>query len=442
MDHWVTEKLGWGIVLTVLLAVSWRDVSAQTPAASEGKNSFVDGFTVKTNAMDWLFTIPNLQVGFDLSSSRYNQEVLLLGAKYRPRTSHDYAPYLLFNVLDIRPEYRHYYRHTQLESHLEKDTLGRDVVVWDKAPLTSTKRRHPRPWQAWYIGAYADYTRYSLKFGEYGRQGWAAGAGVTVGFEIPLYEYKTGAIDLDMGLSAGLVATSNKAFKNGDDIYRYVPVTAADKVRDARFLLIPMLTELRAVFSWRHKSVGRKYLEPDPVIAYYEQARKKITDDMQSSTRREFNSINMATARDSLKYQSDEALYKEDYQRYLSATVGDDEQFIREHEKITPAMKIRLNRYLQSEKMKNLRQFDQEVVRERMQREEARRKARRDSIAAVKQARSDSIAAVKQARRDSVEAVRQAHRDSVRLEQLLHKLERIEIPDSPLELEMEIKQDE
>lgn len=431
MGRIVSETLGWGIVLTALFAGSCREASAQTPSASESRNSVVDGFTVKTNAVDWLFTIPNLQLGVDLSSSRYNQEVLLLGAKFRPHIWHNYAPYWVFNVLDIRPEYRHYYRHTQLESHVEKDMLGRDSIVWEKAPLTSTKRRHPRPWQAWYIGAYADYASYSLKFGEYGRQGWAAGAGVTIGFEIPLYEYKTGAIDLDLGVSAGLVATANKAFKNGDDIYRYVPVTAADKAKDTPFLLIPMLTEVRAVFSWRHKSVGRKYLEPDPVIAYYEQARKKITDDMQSSTRQEFNSINMATARDSLKYQSDESLYKEDYQKYLLATVGDDEQFIKENEKITSSMKIRLSRYLQSQKMKNLRQFDREVTRERLLREEARRKARRDSVAAVEQARRDSIAAVRQAHRDSVEAVRQVHRDSIRLEQLLHRLERIEIPEDP-----------
>ena len=408
MGHCVSEKLGWGFALLALLFLLSLEGAAQTKApAGKTDNAGANGFTVKTNAVDWLFTIPNLQFGFDLSSSQYNQEVLLLGAKYRPHTYHNYAPYLLFNVLDIRPEYRHYYRHTQLESRVEKDTLGRDSIVWEKAPLTTTKRKHPRPWQAWYIGAYADYTDYSLKFGEYGRQGWAVGAGVTIGFEIPLYEYKNGAIDLDLGLSAGLVATANQAFKNGDDIYRYVPVTAGDKAKDVPFMLIPMLTEVRATFSWRRKSVRYKYLEPDPVIAYYAQAKKKISDDMRSSTRHEFNSIYMTTSKDSLKYQQDEAKYKADYQKYLMDAVEDDERNIKENEKITSSMKIKLNRYLQSEKMKNLRQFDREVRQERIAREEARKQAIRDSIAAVQQ----------------------AARDSVRLENLIKNLERITIPE-------------
>ena len=412
MGHSASELLGIGIVLLALLFLPGIALSAQVAPTGKSGNAGIDGFTVKTNAVDWIFTIPNLQFGFDLSSSQYNQEVLLLGAKYRPHTYHNYAPYLLFNVLDIRPEYRHYYRHTQLQSRVEKDTLGRDSIVWEKAPLTSTKRKHPRPWQAWYIGAYADYTDYSLKFGEYGRQGWAVGAGVTIGFEIPLYEYKSGAIDLDLGLSAGLIATGNQAFKNGDDIYRYVPVTAADKAKNVPFMVIPMLTEVRATFSWRHKSVRYKYLEPDPVLAYYEQARKKIQDDMQSSTRQEFNSIFMMTAKDSLRFQKDEALYKEEYQKYLADAVEADERNIRENDKITSSMKTKLNRYLQSEKMKNLRQFDREVQQERIAREEAR----------------------KQAIRDSIEAVRQAARDSVRLEKLIEKLERITIPE---ELELE-----
>ncbi|MBQ7611272.1 MAG: DUF3575 domain-containing protein [Bacteroidales bacterium] len=405
--------LGVGIVLLALLFLPGIALSAQIAPTGKSGNAGIDGFTVKTNAVDWIFTIPNLQFGFDLSSSQYNQEVLLLGAKYRPRIYHNYAPYLVFNVLDIRPEYRHYYRHTQLGSRVEKDTLGRDSIVWEKAPLTSTKRKHPRPWQAWYIGAYADYADYCLKFGEYGRQGWAVGAGVTIGFEIPLYEYKSGAIDLDLGLSAGLIATGNQAFKNGDDIYRYVPVTAADKAKDVPFMVIPMLTEVRATFSWRHKSVRNKYLEPDPVLAYYEQARKKIQDDMQSSTRQEFNSIFMMTAKDSLRFQKDEALYKEEYQKYLADAVEADERNIRENDKITSSMKTKLNRYLQSEKMKNLRQFDREVQQERIAREEARKQAIRDSIAAVQQARRDSIAAVRKAYRDSVEAVKQARRDSI-----------------------------
>lgn len=372
MGHSVSELLRMGFVLLALLFFPCLEASAQKEPTGKTDNAGINGFTVKTNAVDWVLTIPNLQIGFDLSASPYNQDVLLLGAKFRPRTYHDYAPYLLFNVLDVRPEYRHYYRHTQLESRVEKDTLGRDSIVWEKAPLTSTKRKHPRPWQAWYIGAYADYTDYCLKFGEYGRQGWAVGAGVTIGFEIPLYEYKTGAVDLDLGLSAGLVATTNQAFKNGDDIYRYVPVTAADKVRDAPFMVIPMLTEVRATFSWRHKSVRYKYLEPDPVIDYYAQAKKKISDDMRSSTRQEFNSIFMTTSKDSLKYQQDEAKYKADYQKYLMDAVIADERNIKENDKITSSMKIKLNRYLQSEKAKNLRQFDREVRQEKRKKKQER----------------------------------------------------------------------
>lgn len=380
MGNYTSKLLGIGLVMFVLFLFSGMESAAQNSPVKDADNGGVNGFTIKTNAIEWLLTIPNLQFGFDLSSSRYNQEVLLLGAKYRPRTFHNYAPYYVFNVVNVRPEYRHYYRHTQLGSRIEKDVNGRDSIVWEKAPLTSTKRKHPKPWQAWYIGAYAEYTHYSMKFGQYGRQGWAAGAGVTLGFELPLYEYKTGAIDLDLGLSAGLIVTTNQAFKNGDDIYRYVPVTAEDKVKNARNLVLPMLTEVRATFSWRHKSVRYKYLEPDPVADFYAQAKKKITDDMHSSTRQEFNSIFMTTSKDSLKYQQDEAKYREDYLKYLMDAVEADEKNIQENDKIPSSMKEKLNRYLHAEQKKNIRQFDREVKQERQARERARKEAVRDSI--------------------------------------------------------------
>ena len=57
----------------------------------------------KTNALEWLLTIPNFGVEYDLSKSVYNRMTIGLSAKYNWNTTHNYAAPMVFNMTEIRP---------------------------------------------------------------------------------------------------------------------------------------------------------------------------------------------------------------------------------------------------------------------------------------------------------------------------------------------------
>ena len=61
MGRSALELLGVGIVLLALLFLPGIALSAQIAQTGKSDNAGIDGFTVKTNAVDWIFTIPNLQ---------------------------------------------------------------------------------------------------------------------------------------------------------------------------------------------------------------------------------------------------------------------------------------------------------------------------------------------------------------------------------------------
>ena len=61
MGRSASELLGVGIVLLALLFLPGIALSAQIAQTGKSGNAGIDGFTVKTNAVDWIFTIPNLQ---------------------------------------------------------------------------------------------------------------------------------------------------------------------------------------------------------------------------------------------------------------------------------------------------------------------------------------------------------------------------------------------
>lgn len=47
----------------------------------DGRSSLIERFALKTNAVEWLLTVPNLQVEFDILPSEYNQHTIPLGAQ-------------------------------------------------------------------------------------------------------------------------------------------------------------------------------------------------------------------------------------------------------------------------------------------------------------------------------------------------------------------------
>ena len=184
--------------MTFTLLLFWgRRVSvyAQEPE----KERLIDRFSFRTNAVDWLLTIPNVSVSFDLFPGEYNKMDVLLGVRYNWNTFHKLPTYYVFDVFDARAEYRYHFRFEQLGSG-------------EKPNFFSLKRKNPRHHIAHYVGAYANAGTFAFKVSADGRQGFQGGVGVSFGIELPLYQYKKGAIDLDLGASIGAMYNNFNLF--------------------------------------------------------------------------------------------------------------------------------------------------------------------------------------------------------------------------------------
>lgn len=213
---------------------------------------FSQRWAFKTNVVDWALTMPNVQVAFDLSPSIYNRNVIQIGAKYNWSTYHKYAPYFVFDIFEVRSEFRHYFRFREPP----KDYKGGRV-----AQFFSPYRKNPKTWQAYYLGFYAGYTEYSFKPGKIGRQGSAVGFGVSFGRETPLYSFDKGVIDFELGISAGFVFTRYDGYQLDRNTYSYVLDPA--HTHSWHLKLCPVVSEIRAAFSWRRLSVKDKFRETD-----------------------------------------------------------------------------------------------------------------------------------------------------------------------------------
>lgn len=238
------------------------------------------GWAIKTNALEWLLTIPNLDLEFDLSKSPYNRSTLGLTAKYNWQTYHKYTPYCAFNLLDIRPEYRHYYRQ-------------------------DPKKKHAKEWRAYYWGIYADYATYAFKFSPEGIKGTAYGLGFSYGYGIQLYQYKKCAVDFELGASVGLVMTEYDRFAHDASGSFYYPTSH----RDLHPVPFPVVSELRVAFAIRPVSINDKYRGEDPTKKEFTRLMENIAINFESSTKTNF---------DYIQDPDQLAAYKADYNLYLA----------------------------------------------------------------------------------------------------------------------------
>ena len=231
--------------------------SAETVTVEEGsvasipsKGRFLDRFAFKTNALEWLITIPNFGVEFDLLDSEYNNMTVGLTAKYNWNTTHNFdswsqefnpGPPVVFNILDIRPEFRYYYR-TVKASSKKKNADKFNIERFLK------EKKNARPWRAHYVGAYVNYGNYALKFGQRGYQGDVFGLGASAGYALPMYEYKKGFIDVELGFSVGLQLAVKDVFVHNPDGFVYMKVTSESK--GLHMTPFPVVSEMRVAFAW------------------------------------------------------------------------------------------------------------------------------------------------------------------------------------------------
>lgn len=241
------------MAFSILLFLTMSSGHAGAQETIEKKDYSVRGierWAFRTNALEWLLTVPNFGIEYDLSSSPYNRTSVGISAYYNWNTHHTDLPYNVFNVFMVKPEVRYYWR-----AHNRKSGI--------------------RPHGASYVGIYAESGSYSLKLSEYGHQGFMAGAGVTLGHSIPLYEYRKGALDVEFGFSLGMKMVSDGAYTLDEDANAYISVP--EKSLGTRLLPYPVVSELSITFVWRKKSISKKYIQVNQERQIQRQMRKTGT---------------------------------------------------------------------------------------------------------------------------------------------------------------------
>lgn len=241
------------IVLLVLFSFSILPLAqAQVKRTIQEEKKTVPAksrWSFRTNALDWLLTVPNIGIEYDLSNSIYNKLTFNLEGKWNWHTSHNYAPSVVFDLWDIRPEVRKYWR----TEH--RPNTGNKVGLKDK--LFSRERSNPKYWRAYYLGVYTSINGYSFKFGKRGFQGNSYGIGISGGYSIPLYSYRNHFVDVEFGGSLGLSYAKYDVYELDRDNNCYTPVL--EKSKNYHFVPFPVVSDVRVSFVYRFTSVKDKY---------------------------------------------------------------------------------------------------------------------------------------------------------------------------------------
>lgn len=218
--------------------------------------SVKERISLHTNAVDWILLTPNIGFEFDLSNMDWGRNTVLFSGKWNGNTSHTFKPSLVYNRMELRGEFRHYFR-TEPGGQLRiNDSIK--VGIKDYANyLFGKKKKNPRIWRAYYWGAYASYGDYSIKLGKEGKQGSYASIGGSFGFGIPLYSYKENSLDFELGASLGFIFTKYDVFTHDaeSDCYPRIP----EKSKGWHIVPYPMPTNLHVSFVYRFRSIKNKY---------------------------------------------------------------------------------------------------------------------------------------------------------------------------------------
>ena len=91
------------LVVCFLISITLNNTYAQVQRGKKDDAkaeliSFKDRWGIKTNAVDWLLTIPNIGVEFDLGNTIRNKRTIGANIKWNWNTSQKYTPSLIFNV--------------------------------------------------------------------------------------------------------------------------------------------------------------------------------------------------------------------------------------------------------------------------------------------------------------------------------------------------------
>ena len=235
--------------------------------------SIAERISVRTNLLEWAIMSPNVMVEFDVLPYNWSKWTVALGGRYNDFAKDILSPRNVFNIKTFRAEVRRYWHTTHLGgSGVPKQRnyviLQRDSIPWKGLrKLLSRQRRHPREERrAYYLGAFASVSDFSIKLGQKGKQGKATMFGLDFGFQQPLYGYTSGStVDLELGLSAGVAQVEYDTYKYNSEYNCYPRI--GDRTKE----IVPALSEVRLALVYRFgRSSRERYNERYRLDALYE----------------------------------------------------------------------------------------------------------------------------------------------------------------------------
>jgi len=266
-------------------------VSAQMVDKSGKLDSLTiaERISIRTNSVDWLLLVPNVSVEFDLGKYNWSRYSVAVGVKGNWKTYQTFKPAQVYNIGEVRGEFRQYWRTRQINNDTTDVTKVTSVMPAKNIlqRLFSTNRyRLKHPNTTYYRGVYAAYTKYSLLLAKKGKQGSALSAGLTYGIIKPLYQFKSGnSLDLEFGVSGGLCFTKYDEFRHDRESDCY-PVLARN---GWKVLPYPMLSEVRVAFVYRlgsHPITNKYHWRYDVDPAYREKIDAKLTEKTQKKAQK------------------------------------------------------------------------------------------------------------------------------------------------------------
>jgi hypothetical protein len=281
---------------------------------------------LKTNLLEWTAAIPNFSVMTDLSGKPWNRSVFALSLKYKWKTSEAYVPSYMLTLLEIRPEYRYYLNNK------------------------------------FYVGGYGAYSDFSTKLPKNptGWTGFSAGGGASAGMELPLYQYRKSALDIELGFSLGAHYALYRDFTTNED---QTGIEISD-TRSGRILPYP---ELRVALVWRKTSVKDKYNSTNPMKAIYAQEKEAIQINMDATNKETFDAMQQGKLKFNQDdvfqdlYQGDLEAYRADYEAYLQESFVDMALDNVERSRLDERSKEKLRKWVERLRKKAMAEFDKSI---------------------------------------------------------------------------------
>ena len=253
--------------------------------------SFKERMAIRTNVVDWILVTPNIAFDYDIVSTPYDKKSVGLSLKYNWNTRHVYIPKQVYNLLDVRADYRFYWRQ---RSYDNRSNVYGD---WERDWISSAKGldklrarvccfracEKPRTHLSLFIGPYLSATTFSIKLGvaddALGRQGFAVGTGVTAGVALPLYGYENGsALDLEFGGSLGWHYASYDLYKADIESNDY-PMQG----HRSKFAFYPLVTDVRVSLVYRFRTIAKQHTEIDYDLIDRRYVDRLLTEDKAST---------------------------------------------------------------------------------------------------------------------------------------------------------------